>query len=186
MGDNFSQQTLSLWWGILLHKTCLTSLSVSLMTSYDSSLVFWSRAWILKISVLTCGSFWDCVEVIQVLTVKKVKSVFLCGGEDLQKGINCLRFQILGVIETKVADGLLEERRLVWSSSRELVWGIGGGWTVTKGDKDSRRDQKYPWLRADPCHLLPLRDLHMFLERSELSSLPAHHLQAVLFCHLTF
>lgn len=59
-----------------IHTTCLTYLLVTLVTPYVSSLViFCSRAWILKISVLAGGSFWDCIEVIEVLGAKKAASV---------------------------------------------------------------------------------------------------------------
>lgn len=72
----FSQQFPSLCSVTEIHTTCLTSLFVTLVTPYVSSLViFCSRAWILKISVLAGGSFWDCIEVIEVLGAKKAESV---------------------------------------------------------------------------------------------------------------
>lgn len=72
----FSHQFPNFCSGILLqtHTTCSASLLVSLVTFCFQSchvlLCHW--AWILKISVLAGGSFWDCIEV---LGAKQVESV---------------------------------------------------------------------------------------------------------------
>lgn len=80
LGLLFSTVSQSLFWHPLTetHTTCFTYLLLSLVTSYVSSPVIScsvNRAWIVKISVLAGGSFWDCVEVIEVLGAKKVESV---------------------------------------------------------------------------------------------------------------